>query len=227
MAGILQTRYSFTAQFVRGSAFFATQARQLEDSHPDTAPEEAVSQHGAFVVGAVIQCAAALEAEIAEVIHHGPGHHLGSNGIDAGARDFLEPLIDVIEGEATLRQYEVVLHLLKRPSLVRGALPYQPAALLIRLRNELVHFKSKWGPEMESESLFTALQQLRFKKPLFVPENTNFFPHHCLSASLATWTVTTTIAFIEDFYAKLGVQSPLNAYMSRLAVPPVVKHGTA
>jgi hypothetical protein len=223
MAGILQTRYSFTAQFIRGSALFATQARTLEDTNRESAAEAVVAEHRAFVVGAIVQCAAALEAEIAEVVRHGPGHQLGSDGIDAVARAFLEPLCDVIEGESTLRQYEVVLHLLKRPALDRGTSPYQPAAVLIRLRNELIHYKSKWGPEMESEKLFTALQQLRFEKPPFESPNTNFFPHRCLSASLASWGVTSTIAFIEDFYSRLGIQSPLKPYMERLAVPPVFR----
>jgi hypothetical protein len=220
---MLQTRYSFTAQFIRGSAFFATQARLLEDANRESAAEPVVSDHRAFVVGAVVQCAAALEAEIAEVVRHGPGHQLGSDGIDAVARAFLEPLGDVIEGESTLRQYEVVLHLLKRPGMDRGTFPFQPAALLIRLRNELIHYKSKWGPEMESEGLFTALQQLGFEKPPFESPTTNFFPHRCLSASLASWSVMSTVAFIDGFYSRLGVQSSLKPYMDRIAVPPVLR----
>ena len=183
MAATLQTRYSFTAQFVRGSAIFATRARALEDANLESAPEEVGTEHRAFVVGAIVQCAAALEAEIAEVMRHGPGHQLGSNGIDHSAHALLEPIRDVLEGEPVLRQYEVVLHLLKRPALDRGASPYQEAGLLIKLRNELIHYKSKWGPDMESEKLFASLEQLRFERPPFESPSTNFFPHRCLSAS--------------------------------------------
>jgi hypothetical protein len=45
----------------------------------------------ACVVDAVIPAAAALEAEISEVLLHGPSHHLASNGQIATARDFLSP----------------------------------------------------------------------------------------------------------------------------------------
>src|SRR5258706_10562543 len=81
------TRYSFTAQFLRGGAIFARRAHEIETSA--NVSEELRSEHVACVVGAVTQAAAALEAEIYEILTHGPGHHLGSNGINATARDFL------------------------------------------------------------------------------------------------------------------------------------------
>lgn len=223
MPGIMQTRYSFTAQFVRAGAFFANQARSLEDANPESASEEVVAEHRAYVVGAVMQCSAALEAEIAEVVMHGPGHQLGTNGIDAAAHAYLEPLADVFENPPILRKYEIVLHLLRRPPLDPGAVPYQSAALLIRLRNELVHYKSKVGPEMDRQALFTSLRQLGFARTPFESPSTNFFPHHVLSASLASWSVTAAVGLMTEFYAKLGMESPLTPYMARLAVPPIIQ----
>jgi hypothetical protein len=41
----------------------------------------------------------------------------------------------------------------------RGTQPWQDADLLVRLRNELVHYKSKWGQEMEKLKL-SSLKQL-------------------------------------------------------------------
>ena len=212
MPGIMQTRYSFTAQFVRAGAFFANQARSLEDANPESASEEVVAEHRAYVVGAVMQCSAALEAEIAEVVMHGPGHQLGTNGIDAAAHAYLEPLADVFENPPILRKYEIVLHLLRRPPLDPGAVPYQSAALLIRLRNE-----------MDRQALFTSLRQLGFARTPFESPSTNFFPHHVLSASLASWSVTAAVGLMTEFYAKLGMESPLTPYMARLAVPPIIQ----
>ncbi len=83
------TRYSFTAQFLRGGAIFARRAHEIEASA--SVSEELRSEHVACVVGAITQAAAALEAEIYEVLIHGPGHHLGSNGINTTARGFLLP----------------------------------------------------------------------------------------------------------------------------------------
>ena len=214
------TRYSFTAQFLRGGAIFARRAHEIEADADASVSEELRSEHGAYVVGAVTQAAAALEAEISEVLIHGPGHHLGSNGVDASARDFLLPLAGTIDGEPTLRRYDLVLHCLRKPPFDRGAYPYQVADLLTRLRNELIHYKSKWGEQMDGVKVFSRLEQLGFDKPAFMSPHANFFPHRCLSASLASWSVTTGVEFINAFYHNLTIASPLIAYATDLAVPP-------
>jgi hypothetical protein len=216
-----QLRYNFTVQFVHGSAIFAAHAHKIENQNTSDISEELRVEHRSYVVSAVIQCAAALETEISSIARHGPGHHLGSNGIDIAGQEFLQPLIDVIDDQPTLHRYELILHLLRRPPIDRGNYPYQQANLLIRLRNELVHYKSKWGPEMEREKLFASLQQMKLDKPPFVSSETNFFPHQCLSASLASWSVMTTISFINEFSEKLGISSPLKSHEQYLVVPPI------
>ena len=211
-------RYSFTAQFLRGAAIFANRAHAIEESDvPIT--EELNAEHRACVVATVTQATAALESEISEVLMHGPGHHLGSDKTDAAGRDFLSPLAEVVDRQQTLHRYNLVLHLLRKPRIDLGAEPYQSADLLVGLRNDLIHYRSEWGSSMDSKKLLAALRQLRFAKPPFVSMNTNFFPHRCLSASLASWTVTTTARFIDSFYGKLGIVSPLTPYTAQLRVP--------
>jgi hypothetical protein len=207
MKATLSTRYSFTAQFLRGAAIFARRAHEI-DARPDASiSDELRSEHDACVVGAITQAAAALEAEISEVLIHGPGHHLGSNGLDAPGRDFLLPLADTIDSEPILLRYDLVLHLLRKPVFDRGAYPYQVADILIRLRKELIHYKSKWGEQMDGAKIFSRLEQLRFDRPAFTSPHTNFFPHRCLSASLASWSVTTGVEFINAFYHNLTITS--------------------
>lgn len=213
------TRYSFTAQFLRGGAIFARRAHEIEADADASVSEQLRSEHRAYVVGAVTQAAAALEAEISEVLIHGPGHHLGSN-VDATGRDFLLPLADTIYREPTLRRYDLVLHCVRKPPFERGAYPYQVADLLTRLRNELIHYKSKWGEQMDGVNVFSRLEQLGFDKPAFMSPHANFFPHRCLSASLASWSVTTGVEFINAFYHNLTIANPLIAYARDVAVPP-------
>ena len=70
------SRYSFTAQFLRGAARFAQRAREIEDTAGQTADESTKSEHRAYVVAAIMQSVAALESEVSEILLHGPGHHL-------------------------------------------------------------------------------------------------------------------------------------------------------
>jgi hypothetical protein len=74
---------------------------------------------------------------------------------------------------------------------------------------------------MDGAKLFSTLEQLRFDKPVFVHANGNFFPQRCLSGSLASWSVTTSVAFINAFYHNLAIASPLSAHAKYLTVPPI------
>jgi hypothetical protein len=197
----------------------AMQARasfEIEARPHGTITEDDKVAHRGFVVGAVMQATAALECEIWEVMVYGPGHHLGSNGIDAKARDLLAPLAETIDGERVLERYWLVLHLLNKRGLDRGAPPWQDAALVVRLRNELVHYKSRWGEELERSKFLRALQDKGHPKPPFIPGSAPFFPHECLSASCASWSVRSCVTFVDAFYASLGLSSRLDPYRERL-----------
>ncbi len=171
--------------------------------------------HRGLVVGAIMQATAALECEIWEVMIYGPGHHLGSNGIDVEARDFLAPIAEVIDGQSVLERYGMVLHLLEKVPLNRGGQPWQDASLVVRLRNELVHFKSRWGQELDRSGLLRALQSKSHRKPPFI-QSTNFFPYECLSAACASWAAQSCVAFLDAFYANIGFPDRLNPRRGRL-----------
>ena len=212
----MDVRSSFTATFVCASAGFARRAVDIEAAHPDGIDDATRIEHRGLVIAAVTQSVAALEAESWEITSYGPGHHLGSNGIDVQALNFLQPLADIIDGESVLDRYWTILHLLRKPPLDRGAQPWQDTDLLVRLRNELVHYKSKWGQEMEKQRLFKSLKLLHHPCPPFVKGGVNFFPHKCLSAACARWAARSAVAFLEAVYDKLGIPSPLKAYATYL-----------
>ena len=91
----LDSRYSFTAQFLRAAAFFSSRASDLELKAEDSPDDHVLMQHRGYIVSTVFQSVAALEADCFEVVEHGPGHHLGSNLNDLVARDFLRPLAEI------------------------------------------------------------------------------------------------------------------------------------
>ena len=219
----VDTRYSFTAQFLIGAAMFARQARDIEDNIVESKTEEQRANNRACVVSAIMQSAASIESEISEILMYGPGHHLGSNGTDSESLEFLSPLSDVLEYQSTLDKYLLLLHLLRKESFQRGKEPYQSAALLIRLRNELVHYKSMWGKELKKRKLIKQLKGMRFRDNPLCPDNVNFFPHKFLSSSCASWAVETAVTFIDAVHDRLNIKSPLEAYADRLSIPEIIK----
>lgn len=89
-------------------------------------------------------------------------------GIDVSARDYLSPLADMVDRESVLERYATVLHLLNKQAIDRGGGPWQEAALVIRLRNELVHYKSRWGHELDRSKLFQSLQGENHRRPPYL-----------------------------------------------------------
>jgi hypothetical protein len=66
-------RYSFTAQFLCASAIFARRCAEIERAHPDNPDEPTRTEHRGLATASIMQCAAAVEAESAELTMHGPG----------------------------------------------------------------------------------------------------------------------------------------------------------
>lgn len=193
------SRYSFTAQFLCSSAMFARRCAEIELVHPDCPDEATRTEHLGHVTAAIMRCAAAVEAESAELTMHGPGHHLGSNGVDIKARDLLAPCAESIDRLEPLERYKLILCLLRKPPMGEGGPPWQDMTALIKLRNVITHYTSSWGEEMESKALFKTLRNLRLPAPRFVSLNSNFFPHQLLGAACAGWSVHTAVAFINGF----------------------------
>jgi hypothetical protein len=224
-AVMFDARFRFTVPFLCGAALMSRLAFEIEHANPDDISEESRTAHRSYVVGAIMQATAALETEIWDFAVYGPGHHLGSDQIDQRAKAFLSPLVELIDGQDTMSRFETVLHLLGKPSLPRGQQPWQDAELVIRLRNELVHYKSRWGEELAGQKLFKALHQKKLPRPPFVSAcGANFFPHQCLSASYAAWAVESCAAFLDAFYALCGFVSPLEEQRQRLVTRPVHPH---
>jgi len=63
------------------------------------------------------------------------GHHLGSSGTEARSREFLSPMVDLIDRENTLRKYACSSSFSKTCNQRRSA-TIRGARLLIKLRNE-------------------------------------------------------------------------------------------
>lgn len=213
-----QVRYTFTLQFIESAASFVRKAGAIEDGYVGGISDQQWADHRGFVSTAIMQCAAALETEAHEICTYGPGSHLGSGHTDEEAKKFLNPLADVVDAQETLSRYRLILHVLKKQGLEPGHDPYQSAALVVRLRNEITHYKSHWDDKMARSSLLRSLEALRHKPPPFTVSGHTFFPHRCLSAQCGAWAVKSTIAFLDKVYEQLGVPSRFNGVRERLVV---------
>lgn len=207
----IEVRYSFTHQYLDGAQLFALDAALIENS-TEAIASETIVRHRALVTSSIIQSIAALESEAFEILTRGPGHHKGSNGINKTMGDFLRPLENIIDKLPVLERFENILHLTNKPALNRGASAFQNMDLAIKLRNEIVHYKSKWEDEFEQSKFFTQLQSKRFRCPPFISKDCSFFPHQVLGSDCAQWCVKSVIIFLSEFYHALGFPCRMTRY---------------
>lgn len=137
-----------------------------------------------------MQSTAALGAEIHEICVFGPGAYLGTNSVDIAARELLNPLAKLIDKQRVLERFDLVLHLLRLPSIEKGQPLFQNVATLVEVRNALTHYKSHWTEDdAANQSLSNKLRFLKNHRPPFVSSGAKFFPDQCLSAECAGWAI--------------------------------------
>lgn len=205
----MDTRYSFTRQFLAGADLFARRAAEIEAQHPNSEVTDLLrTEHRANVVAAVMQAAAAMEADIAEVLMHGPAYHLGSSEANRRGHDRLAPFAELVDRQPNpVSRYGLILKLLEAQPFDEGAHPFQSAQLLVKLRNEVTHYKSRWGSKQAENKLLKDLRALRHTPPPFYLPTSQFFPFLCLSAECARWAASTARAMIARFHELLGAPS--------------------
>ena len=112
-----------------------------------------------------------------------------------------------------LEKYDILLELLGAPSFNPKSNPYLDAAILIEVRNELVHYEPLWvnfGNGRNNASIkphkFQAKLKSKFGPSKMHPTKHFMFPHYCLSSECLTWAFNSSknMAFELNKRANLG-----------------------
>jgi len=189
----------------RGAQLLADRAAALEPPDRPIA-DDTFLEHRALVTGAVLMAVAALEASInelyLEVVHDEPKT---TEAMDGRALALIKQFWPDTERLPILEKYQRVLVLADRSPLPKGDKVYQAADHAIKLRDTLVHYKPEWHDEKGRHRWLE--DRLRGKFPLnVVPPGVNlWFPHQCLSAGCAKWSIQVASDFMRAFCERLNV----------------------
>lgn len=98
-----------------------------------------------------------------------------------------------------------------------SARPSQHAGILVTLRNELTHYRSRWDGTTNKKALAGSLRPFKHRTPPWVPENWNEFPHKLLSSDCATWASEVAADFLDEVCECLGTTSVLDGHRGNCA----------
>lgn len=211
----MEASYNIVEIFLAGSGEQAKLAHMLEKDTNTVNDHEKVTLYLSYVVASITQAVAALEAEAWNIVHKGPGHQLGSNGIDHKALDQLLPSAAVIDGDSVVKRYNEILNSLGKPAFNLGDKFTQEVALLVDLRNEVMHYKSYSTSEIKEKIDLNRLNRIIKNKSHFYGEEYSHVPFiQLLGYDTAKWCYITSIKFLEMFYMKLEIVSPIRSRIS-------------
>lgn len=220
----------YSVEHLRAAACLARKSWELEQKYDANASPAVLTEHRAYIVGAIMMSVAFLEAAINEFFLDACTGQLGrGNKFDAAA---VKALADVWrgwncggKGVSTLEKYQRALALTGHDRLPEGESPYQDAYLVTKLRNALVHYKPElvtvWATDPRKDTqqkIEGMLRSKSFKNP-FVAEAQPYFPNRCLSYGCARWTVQSVINFTDEFYKIVGLPIPYERVRSELQLP--------
>jgi hypothetical protein len=163
--------------------------------------------HTSVVIGSILESASFLESAINELLQDaedGVPFRVEALGGDCAARLAAYWLARPRE---TLRKYQDVLRVAGAELFDRSQPPFADAQDLMRLRNDLHHFKPRTvalGVVGEQRG-YDRLQRLA-QNPWMSPNNP-IFPDRLLCHAAAAWAVDSAIALVSEFSNRIGIAS--------------------
>jgi hypothetical protein len=202
-------RSYFSTYHLWGSRHFAERAQSIEDAHSGGSKFNV--EHRALVIGAVVEVGAFLECAINEIFkdcvdfHDGYIKTLPRTSVHALRDKWTEWHANGRTTLPTLDKYEAAIACCGVASFDRGATPYQEAALLLRLRNALIHYTPESLAEDDPHRLGDALKSRFNENALMASSGNPYVPDKCLGAGCARWAFTSARAFADAFFARIGM----------------------
>jgi hypothetical protein len=202
-------RSYLSSHLLFGAQMYAARAQQTEDEYTGEAFFSV--EHRAVVLSAVMSAAGFLESMVNELFQDAAdGHGITGKG-------YLAPLtprtLELMQAfwsasgqgwERPLEKYQLLLAFGEAEQLDRGTLPFQAAALLIRLRNVIVHYKPEtvWGDEVHN--LEQSLRD-KFAENVMLRGTNPWWPDRALGAGAAWWSYRSAKNLADETARRLGV----------------------
>lgn len=192
---------------------FAELAGKIETEHKGKSAFNI--EHRAYVMNAILSSVSFLETCINEIFQDASdGQSSYIQPLNENTQQLLGTYWKSVMKEnrrdnlSILAKYEAALNLDKKDQFTKGENLYQNVDLVIKLRNELIHFKpSTLSSHDVDENNFKNKLKGKFSLNVLMENSGNpFFPDKCLGYGCAKWAVEACKDFTNAFFSKLGIK---------------------
>ncbi len=223
-------RTYFSIQHIQSAALFSRLSAAAEKRYTGSFSDDLIAENNAYVTGCIFASISFLEALINELYSDAAEtppefkeatiNKLNEEYRQALANEWQEGKIRRVR---MLRKYQKALTVGMKNTFSENDPPFAEIAILVALRNALVHFNP------ESVVTFSDIEDLpmteqdiekklkgRFDlNPLFAGA-TSFFPNKCLSHGCAKWAMQSSLKFADSFFERLQIEAPYEHVRAKL-----------
>lgn len=205
----IMMRVYFSAYHLWAANHFAQLTAAIEGKHEGRSRFDI--EHRTYATNAILSSVAFMEAAVNELFQDAADNHQSYiEPLSSEVRAAMATLWKVTEERnrspfSILEKYQVALTCAQKDAFPEGELPYQDANLLVKLRNELVHYKPHTLGGSEIHNLEKKLSNKFTPNALMDGAGNPFFPDKCLGHGCALWTVNASRNFADSFFTKLNV----------------------
>ena len=218
----------FSIQHVQAAAYFsrqtaASEARLGQGGDPETLPVEIKANATSAIFLSVAFLEALANELFADSLKHDGGHlkPLSQTGLTLIA-EFAKD--ETVEKASVLTKFNLLLKSECKVAMPLGELPAQDVATMIRLRNNLVHYKASWldvgtlgmtrTGNLRDSKLQRAIDGRFLNRAGATPSSGDAW----LGAGCAKWSVQSTLAYSDAFFEELGIAPLYEHVRSKLAL---------
>lgn len=197
---------------LRSAICFANIAQSIEDVHPGEWRSPYIEEHRDYVLSSIINSALFLEAAVNELFSDAAQEHgIQNNGFISPLTEETRALMKSWWEESgdmhkTLVKYQMLMSFANQSKFDKSKDPYQSAALLVELRNRIVHYKPETIYGEEPHKLENKLKG-RFEENALIPfKSSNWWPDRALGAGCAKWSHESAKMFADELSSRLGIE---------------------
>jgi hypothetical protein len=210
MTASLALRMNYSVPHLLSAAMFSRRVGQIE-------MENAGKSFGPFwddllanATACIFLSVAGLEAYVNELFSD---KHVTFPSVE---KKLLETVWAAFEQKTILERFDLVLILRAKPTLEKGAEPYQSVQALIRLRNALMHFKPEWDHQQIEHKKLSNHLRTYFGPNEHMRSDLGVFPRAWVSHGCTTWALNSVYDFLEHFEARGELPHRLANFTDRL-----------
>lgn len=224
----ITSRTYFFIQHIQSAALFARNAYSIEESYNGIHSDELFSQHRAYVTGSILSSAFFLEAAINELFSDTVESNseviknLNSTTVQLMA-EMWRLGVPRTANFNILQKYQIALTLAQKPLFEPGAPPYQDINLIVKLRNDLVHFEPESSKHPSSDDFgpddihrYEKMLSGKFSDNPLTGQGNPYYPAKCLGHGCAEWAVNSSVKFTDDFFSRIDLIRPYDHVRNRL-----------